>query len=170
MSTVAGSNAPEAGVDISRLEQFLFLEARLLDEQRWQEWNDLYTKDGEYWVPASPEQPDPVNHLSLIYETGLLRAVRLKRFKHPAAFSLNARPRSVHYLSNIMLDEYDAQSGLYVLNSRFLMLQYMRDSQTLFGGVYTHRLRNTDQGLKIEYKRVDLLNCDADQENIHLYL
>lgn len=156
--------------ELKELEQFLFLEARLIDEQRWEEWNDLYTEDGEYWVPATPGQPDPGNHLSLMYETGLLRAVRLKRFRHPNAFSLNPKPRSVHLVSNVMLDEYDEASSMCVVNSRFIMLQYQRDVQTVFGGSYTHRLRITDNGYKIEHKRVDLVNCDGALENIHLYL
>ena len=51
--------------DIKSIEQFLYHEARLLDEQRWEEWNALYPEDAEYWVPATPGQPDPHNHVSL---------------------------------------------------------------------------------------------------------
>ena len=51
--------------DLVGLEQFLFHEARLLDEQRWQEWSDLFVEEGEYWVPASPDQADAINHVSL---------------------------------------------------------------------------------------------------------
>lgn len=65
--------------DLRELEQFLYREARLLDEQRWDEWEALWTPDGEYWVPSRPDQPDPVRHVSLVYETALLRKVRLKR-------------------------------------------------------------------------------------------
>ncbi len=152
------------------LEQFLFHEGRLLDEQRWEEWHDLYLAEGEYWVPATPGQPDAKNHLSLIYETGLLRAVRIKRYQHPNAFSLQPRPRSAHIISNVMLDSFDGDTGTCIVCSRFIMLQYRRDKQDVFGGSYTHRLIYDGHRFKIASKRVDLLSCEAPLENILIYL
>ena len=35
------------------IEQFLYLEARLLDSQRYEEWLELFTEDARYWVPAT---------------------------------------------------------------------------------------------------------------------
>ena len=156
--------------DIKSIEQFLYHEARLLDEQRWEEWNALYLDDAEYWVPAAPDQPDPHNHVSLIYETGLLRAVRIKRYKHPNAFSLQPRPRSVHLINNIILDKFDTDSGECSVNSRFVMLQYRREKQDVFAGSCNHRLRIEGNEYRIAGKRVDLLNCDAPLENILIYL
>src|SRR5437667_12875504 len=37
-------SAPEA-------ERFLFAEARMLDERRFDDWETLFTDDGSYWVP-----------------------------------------------------------------------------------------------------------------------
>ncbi len=168
MSAVAEDQNKGTQPELKELEQFLYHEARLLDEQRWAEWNELFTKDGEYWVPASPEQADAQNHVSLIYETELLRAVRIKRFKHPNAFSLQPKPRSVHLISNVMLDDYDEHSC--VLSSRFIMLQYRREELDTFGGSYTHHLQRVGGDYKIRKKRVDLINCDAPLGSILLYL
>ena len=161
---------PGNPADLRFLEQFLYHEARLLDEQRWEEWNALYLEDAEYWVPAAPQQEDPHNHVSLIYETGLLRAVRIKRYKHPNAFSLQPKPRSVHLVSNVILDGFDQAKREYRVNSRFIMLQYRREKQDVFAGCYNHILRMEGDELKIASKRVDLLNCDAPLENILIYL
>ena len=100
----------------------------------------------------------------------MLRAVRIKRFKHPNAFSLKPAPRSSHIVNNVMLDEYDETSGVCVVTSRFIMLQYRREEQDVFGGSYTHHLKVEESGLKIVKKRVDLINCDAPMGNILLYL
>ena len=170
MSAVAKPSRASASADLREIERFLYLEARLLDEQRWHEWADLYVKDGEYWVPAAPNQPDPRNHLSLIYETDLLRAVRVKRYSHPTAFSLQPKPRSAHLVTNVMLDGVDETSGELIVNSRFIMIQYRRDEQRIYGGSYTHRLRSLDGGLKIALKKVDLVNCDAPLDNILICL
>ena len=166
MQTRLPGNPP----DLRSLEQFLYHEARLLDEQRWEEWNALYLEDAEYWVPAAPDQEDPHNHVSLIYETGLLRAVRIKRYRHPNAFSLQPAPRSVHLVTNVILDGFDESAAECRVNSRFVMLQYRREKQDVFAGVYHHRLRIEENGFRIAAKRVDLLNCDAPLENILIYL
>lgn len=164
------SSVPGRQPDPRELEEFIYREASLLDEQRWEEWNALFTEDGEYWVPATPDQPDPRNHMSLIYETGLLRAVRIKRYRHPYAFSLQPRPRSVHLVSNVLLDSVDRESGDCVVKSRFIMLQYRREKQDVYGGRYTHCLRAVEDGYRISMKRVDLINCDAPLDNILIYL
>lgn len=155
---------------LETVREFLYQEARLLDEQRWEEWDALFTEDGEYWMPSAPDQADPVNHISLIYETAMLRAVRIKRFRHPNAFSLQPRPRTVHFVSNVILDGRDPDSGLYQVNSRVLMVQYRRTAQDLFAAACNYHLAQGDSGLRIARKRVDLVNCDAALGNILVYL
>ena len=41
--------------------EFLFEEARLLDERRWREWLELYSDDVVFWVPAYTDQSELVN-------------------------------------------------------------------------------------------------------------
>ena len=154
--------------DLRTLEQFLYHEARLLDEQRWEEWDALFTEDGIYWAPASPDQPDATHHISLIYENALLRAVRIKRFRHPNAFSLQPKPRTVHMVTNVMLDSVDA-AGNCVVTSRFQMLQYRREKQDVFAGNCTHHLRSTPEGYRIALKKAELVNCDAAMESVLVY-
>ena len=155
--------------DIHQLEQFLYLEARLLDEKRWDEWEALFTEEGEYWVPAAHGQPDPINHVSIMYEKSLLRAVRLKRYRHPNAQSLQPVPYSVHQISNVMLDSFDAKSGTSVVNSRFIMLEHRRDITNTYGGATTHTLESDGDGFKIRQKKVDLINCEGVLDSIQIY-
>ena len=37
---------------IREVEQFLYREARLLDERRFHEWVELFTEDVRYWMPV----------------------------------------------------------------------------------------------------------------------
>ncbi len=41
---------------------FVIHEARLLDELRFDEWLDLFTEDGRYWMPLEYGQTDPILH------------------------------------------------------------------------------------------------------------
>jgi 3-phenylpropionate/cinnamic acid dioxygenase small subunit len=156
--------------DLSKLEQFLYLEARLLDEKRWDEWEALFIEDGEYWIPATHGQPDPLNHVSIMYEKSLLRAVRLKRYRHPNAMSLQPVPQSVHTVSNIMLDSFDEASGVCVVNSRFVVLEHRRDTAQTYGGSYFHTLEPHDDSYRIRLKKVELINCDGILNSIQIYL
>ena len=151
------------------LEQFLFHEVRLIDEKRWDEWGALFTEDGEYWVPATRNQPDSKNHVSLMYETALLRDVRLKRYRHPNAMSLQPVPYSVHVISNVMLDSFEETTGVCVVNSRFIMLEYRRNEQQTYGGATTHVLEPHGDSFRIRMKKVELVNCDSVLPSIQIY-
>ena len=37
-----------------KVENFLYFQAEVLDERRWEEWLDLFTDDGIYRMPSSP--------------------------------------------------------------------------------------------------------------------
>lgn len=150
------------------VERFLFLEARLLDEKRWEEWNALFVEDGEYWIPATRGQPDPLNHVSIMYEKSLLRAVRLKRYKHPNAMSLQPMPQSVHLISNIMLDSDDGDT--VIANSRFIVQEHRRDITRTYGGVYIHTLQRADSSFLIRMKKVELVDCDGALSSMQIYL
>ena len=52
-----------ASPDLARLlvrqeiEDFLYAEAELLDERRYEEWLDLFTEDARYWMPMRRDVP-----------------------------------------------------------------------------------------------------------------
>jgi 3-phenylpropionate/cinnamic acid dioxygenase small subunit len=49
-----------------QLERFIYREAQLADESRYDEWEKLLTDDMKYWVPAGGEDPDPNFDVSII--------------------------------------------------------------------------------------------------------
>ena len=66
---------------VERLARFVYDEARLIDERKFDEWYDLFTDDGIYWMPLTRGQPDGLNHTSLLHEDKLLLKVRIERLK-----------------------------------------------------------------------------------------
>ena len=38
------------------VERCLARQAEILDEKRWDDWLELFTEDGHYWMPAHEEQ------------------------------------------------------------------------------------------------------------------
>ena len=85
-----------------RPEQFLFHEARLLDEQRYEEWLALFTEDATYWVPLEQGQKDPFETSSIIHDDRTLLELRVKQLRHPRAHARQPLARTVHQVTNVV--------------------------------------------------------------------
>lgn len=144
------------------LAQFLYREAALLDARDWDSWGKLFAPDGTYWVPATRDQIDPLDHVSLINDDAMLREIRLRRLKNGDAASLQARPASSHLVSNIIVAAANEPRGSYTLHSRFVVAQSASWGTSTFHGSYLHELvRDAAGELKIALKRVDLVDVDG---------
>ena len=145
-----------------RVQQFLFHEARLLDERRLQEWVSLYADDAEYWVPYAWGQESPKDHVSLFYETKSLLGMRIDRLERELSPLDSPMVRVNHYLTNVTVEE----GAELTARAQLLFAEYRRGEQRWFAGRATWRLRPRGESFLIAAKRVDLLN--ADQEQGHL--
>ena len=54
------------------VEQFLYRQADILDERRWEEWLGLFTDDGIYWMPASADQETGEGQPNIFGKTTIL--------------------------------------------------------------------------------------------------
>ena len=58
-------------LSIEQVQEFLYREARYLDDKEWNNWLDLYASDAEFWMPAWDDDDkltqDPQNEVSLIW-------------------------------------------------------------------------------------------------------
>jgi 3-phenylpropionate/cinnamic acid dioxygenase small subunit len=153
-----------------QLVDFVYAEARLLDEQRFEEWLNLFTEDAYYWMPLAPDQQDAKLHTSLMYEDKLLLRVRVERLAGARTFSQQPRSRSHHLLQRPMVEQADRDAGQYKLRTAFHYVETRLDQQQLYAGWTTHELVTQDRELRIRLKRVDLVNCDAAFGNINLFM
>jgi 3-phenylpropionate/cinnamic acid dioxygenase small subunit len=145
-------------------EAFLVDEARLLDEARFEEWLALFTLDAQYWVPSAPAQVNPHDTVSLIYDDRRLLEARVRRLASPRIYSQEPRSRTTRIVTNLTIEE--AGAGFAVVRSKFMMIEFRRDEQRVFGGTYLHRLHGDPDHPRIRLKRVDLVNCDAPLEGL----
>ena len=152
------------------LVRFVYREARLLDEKRFDEWYDLFTEDGYYWVPLAHDQVDPLDHTSLAYEDRLLLKLRIERLKSPRAFSQQPPSRCHHLLQMPEVEASDAARNEHVLRTQYLYTEAQRDEQRTYACTAFHTLTIEGGMLKMRLKRVNLLNCDAALPSIQLFL
>lgn len=152
------------------VERFLVEEAALLDRGAWEAWLALFTPDGWYWVPASPAQSDPFDHVSLFFENRPLMQMRAERLQHPRAHGVAEPIRTSRVVGNVQLFSGGEGSADILARSRFHMTEAQDGRQRVFAGTYIHRLALTDEGLRIRVKRVDLVNADAPHEAMQVFI
>ena len=157
---------PRDKLDIAACEAFLMHEARLLDDARFNEWLDLFTADAWYWVPSEPDQANPHDTVSLIYDDRRLLETRVRRLASPRMYSQEPRSRTSRMVGTVTIEESDIDGKAVTVRSKFLMLEFRRDQQRLFGGTAFHRLISHNGGVRIAWKRVNLINCDAPLDGI----
>ncbi|MFD4351641.1 benzoate 1,2-dioxygenase small subunit [Nocardia sp. NPDC058518] len=98
------------------VEQFLFREARLLDDRAFDEWIQCYHPDAEFWMPAWADDgdltADPLTEISLIYypnRGGIEDRVFRIKTDRSSATSL-PEPRTGHNITNVeLLERRDAE-------------------------------------------------------------
>src|SRR5207248_11537462 len=147
-------------LDLLRCERFLQHEARLLDEGKFDDWLALFTPDGCYWVPSQPDQDNPHDTVSLIYDDRRLLETRVRRLASPRIYSQEPRSRTSRIVSNVSIEETTTDGTAATVRSKFQLLEYRRETQRLFGGTCLHRLVRRGDEIRIAWKRVDLVNCD----------
>jgi benzoate/toluate 1,2-dioxygenase beta subunit len=156
--------AAPSRLDLRRCEQFLLHEARLLDEAKFDDWLALFTAEAWYWVPSEPDQADPLDTVSLIYDDRRLLETRVRRLSSPRMYSQEPRSRTSRMVGNVSIEDADRDAA--TVRSKFMMIEYRREQQRLFGGTMLHRLVQSDGRIMIAWKRVDLVNCDAPLDGI----
>ena len=147
---------------------FVYQEARTIDEKRFDDWYDMFTEDGRYWMPLTRDQPDGVLHNSLFYEDRLLLRVRIERLKNPRSYSQGTPSYCHHVLQQPMIEE--RRDELVVVRTPFVYLETQGDSQIVLGATAYHHLVQDQSELKMQLKKVELVNPDAGFGSIQMFL
>ena len=101
-------------ISVNEVEQFLYAEARMLDDRDFEGWLECYAPQAEFWMPAWDDDDtlvtDPQREISLIWygnRGGLEDRVFRIRTERSSATSL-PEPRTGHNITNV---EILAQEG-----------------------------------------------------------
>jgi 3-phenylpropionate/cinnamic acid dioxygenase small subunit len=121
------------GVDVQHeVEQFLYFEARLLDERRFTEWWELFTDDIHYWMPVRynrqfrelDKETGRPGELAHFEEDKLSLYQRVYRLGTAMAWAEDPPSRTRHLISNVWArptateSELDVQSAFIVYRNR----------------------------------------------------
>jgi len=159
------------GVDTQRqVEQFLYRQAEILDDCRWDDWLALFTPDGRYWMPVTRDQNQWDGVPNIFNEDIFIMEMRARRVVHPHAHSQHPPMRLSHVVSNVVVEKDDPRTGEVLARSKFYAAEFRRDNVRHFAGTYRHTLkRDGNGGFKIKLQRVDLVNAEGPYEYVLQY-
>ncbi len=166
LGVVRPVSVPSTGTTdaLREIEQFLYRQSELLDAKLWQDYIDLFTDDGVYWMPVTPEQTEWEGSPSIFAEDKHMMEVRMGRVTHPTAWSQAPMWTTSHVLGNVVIEA--EAPGEWRVRSRFHMMELRRDTVRHFGGTYRHTLVRQDGQLKIKLQRVDMFNAQAPYDYV----
>lgn len=143
-------------LDLRSIEQFLYREARLADEHDYDAWEELWTDDAVYWVPAGGDDTDPMRQLSVIHDNRNRIATRIKQLKTGRRHSQRPPSRLRRVISNVEVLGTDGADTVVAAN--FLLVESRERGNELWAGRTTYRLRVIDGRIRLAAKKVVLVD------------
>lgn len=147
-------------VDRERFAQFLYHEARLMDEHRYAEWLELWDAAGIYWVPSGGPGRDPTKEVSIIYDNQAKLNDRIARFQSGDVLAQEPRRPMRRLIANIEIE--DTGGAETTVLSNFILVMAELHDQTIWAGQSIHKLRDCKDGFAILFKKVILVNNDIE--------
>ena len=158
------------------IEQFLYREARLLDDRQFHQWLELFTDDIRYWMPLrsnrypaiskaisirdgsryEEEDLSKENELAIMDETKESLERRIARLDTGMAWAEDPPSRTRHFVSNIEVHPGEQASELKVYSNFIMYRNRAEKEQDFYVGSREDILRRVEGGWKIAYRKIIL--------------
>jgi 3-phenylpropionate/cinnamic acid dioxygenase small subunit len=153
--------------EISRL---LATESRLLDQQAFAPWLDLFAAECAYWIPAAHPTPDPRTAITQEFHDRRRLMDRIARLGTGFAYSQSPPSRTARLLSGLEIWASTGRDDEWRARGTFLLAESRQGKNRLLAGWNGFVLRKTHDGLRIVVKQINLIDCDSPQGNNSFFL
>lgn len=147
------------------VEAFLFREARLADESRYDDWLALFDDPTHYWVPAGPADYDPelATKVSYVNDNRNRLETRVRQLGTGVRYAQTPPSPMRRVISNVELlgQPLDGDELLDVA-ANFVLYELSAQASNeirIWAGRTTHTLRRVTDGFLIRRKVVELVNA-----------
>ncbi len=146
--------AAKTVVTRAEVEDFLYLEAALLDEWKLKEWEALLTGDAAYYVPPNDHpEADPADTLFLVADDRERIRQRIIRVLDPNCHAEFPRSRTRRLISNVRIIATDGD--LVTVTANFVCYRYRRYERIReYVGAYRYVLERHEGAFLIKERRV----------------
>ena len=153
--------AEPSSLSVEDVRQFLYREARFLDDKDWESWLALYAPDAEFWMPSWDDDElvtDPQTQISLIWYShkgGLEDRVFRISTERSSATSMPG-PRTSHNINNVEILRQG--NGVCELRFNWVTFSYRYKTVDTYFGTSFYTLDTTAAQPLIKRKKVILKN------------
>ncbi|MCD2137341.1 aromatic-ring-hydroxylating dioxygenase subunit beta [Salinicoccus halitifaciens] len=138
---------------------FLYTEAKILDEWRLKEWAALFTDDGIYEIPPlGVPDADPKEYLFFAHDTRSRLQERAERLLKKEAHVEYPHSTTIHNYNNILVS--DLESDVITVECNFTIHRTKREVLDTFIGKHFYELVLRDGTFAIKSKKV-VLHLDS---------
>lgn len=155
-----GATGP-AAMTRAEAEDFVYHEARLLDDGRHRDWLDLFSADGMYWIPSNDADHDPARHVAIVYDNVDQLRARISRYETGRVVQ-ELPSRTLHVVTNVTVAPAgtDGPDDEVVLECAVVVHEVHVSRKSYYPGRCTYRLRRTPDGWRIVFKKLALIDND----------
>lgn len=161
---------------LREVEQFLFHEARLLDERRFEEWLELFSEDAHYWMPIvstrerGNREVATERELAYFDDTKETLRYRVKRLYTGLAWAEEPPSRTCRFLSNIQVEQNpDASLELSTRCNLMVYRTRLETDRDLFIGTREDVLRRVNDTWQVARRRITLTESVLDANNLSIF-
>src|SRR5262249_21903072 len=145
------------------IEAFLYAEARMLEDNRFDDWLGCFTTDIHYWMPirqsTGPEIESATSRDAFCLFDDDRKSLELRVLRIKTGDAHAELPPSVtcRLITNIFAEPSVAADEAWTVYSNFMIYQERRNQHGVsFYGRRQDQLRLVDRKLKIAKRRIDL--------------
>lgn len=144
----------------AEVEDFLYLEAELLDAWQLEEWLTLFEPGATYWVPATDTPGgNPETSLFLMADTWERLQARVKRLQSKNAHVENPHSRTRRLVTNVRVLPGDTE-GTVRARANFAIYRSRYEIVDTYIGAYDHVLTYADGTLRFRHRQA-ILDLEA---------
>jgi 3-phenylpropionate/cinnamic acid dioxygenase small subunit len=172
------------------VEQFLYREARLLDELRFREWLALFSDDARYWMPtravrytadskaiSTADEPSGDDsglageeELAVVEDTKRVLELRVARLESGFAWAEDPRSRTSHFVTNVEVEDGEAEDEVRVYCKFLTHRLRLENEEDFLIGRREDVLRRVDGQWKIARRKIILDQTVLTARNLSILL
>lgn len=174
---------------VREVEQFLYREARLLDDRRFHEWLELFTDDVRYFMagrsnryPKSSKaiaildagryvQSDVTgdDELAILDEDKTTLAARVARLDTGMAWAEDPPSRTRHMISNVEVERCESEAEVKVYRNFLVYRSRAETEEDFYVGARQDVLRRAGGAWKIARRRLVLDQAVLTAKNVSIF-
>ncbi|MEU4650141.1 3-phenylpropionate/cinnamic acid dioxygenase subunit beta [Nocardia fluminea] len=145
------------------ISQFLYREAKLLTERKYDQWLSLMAEDLHYYMPIRknlhprlPETTEGPLALALFDDDKAFLTQRVAKIATGVSWSEDPLSRVTYVVSNVLVDPAEHADEYEVYSAFVLQRNRLEDEADTYTGVRYDLLRRTSEGLRIARRHIRL--------------